>query len=203
MALNTIVKVGGISNLSDARYCAGMGVQYLGFTLDSSKPEYVKPSTFRTIKEWVVGPRIVGELSTPDLESILQIVESYDIDCLEITHPEILEVMEALDMPVILKLDISAFSNAGALRETLVKSRDKVIFVILEKSSNSTIRETELIEMARDFKLMVGFINKNNLSVWLEGTDIYGIALKGGIETTAGFKDYDALADVLEALEVD
>jgi phosphoribosylanthranilate isomerase len=31
MPLKTFVKVGCITNLSDARYCAGMGVDMLGF----------------------------------------------------------------------------------------------------------------------------------------------------------------------------
>ena len=31
--LKTLVKVSGIENLSDARYCAGMGVEFLGFPL--------------------------------------------------------------------------------------------------------------------------------------------------------------------------
>ncbi len=34
MALKTIVKVGNITNLSDARYCAVMGVDMLGFCLN-------------------------------------------------------------------------------------------------------------------------------------------------------------------------
>ena len=33
--LKTIVKVSEVNNLSDARYCAGMGVEYIGFSMDN------------------------------------------------------------------------------------------------------------------------------------------------------------------------
>lgn len=34
MALKTFVKISGVNNLSDARYCAGMGVNQLGFNIE-------------------------------------------------------------------------------------------------------------------------------------------------------------------------
>ena len=41
MSLQTFVKVGEITNLSDARYCAGMGVDLLGFNVVENTPGYV------------------------------------------------------------------------------------------------------------------------------------------------------------------
>ncbi|MFT7424854.1 MAG: phosphoribosylanthranilate isomerase, partial [Algoriphagus sp.] len=34
MALRTFVKINGITNLTDARYCSGMYVDLLGFTFE-------------------------------------------------------------------------------------------------------------------------------------------------------------------------
>ena len=42
MALSTIVKVGSIRNLSDARYCAGMMVDVLGFSINPNDKNYIK-----------------------------------------------------------------------------------------------------------------------------------------------------------------
>jgi phosphoribosylanthranilate isomerase len=50
MALKTKVKAGNITNLSDARYCAGMGVDWLGFPAD-----VVNPDTFKEITNWVTS----------------------------------------------------------------------------------------------------------------------------------------------------
>jgi phosphoribosylanthranilate isomerase len=202
MALNTIVKVGNISNLSDARYCAGMGVQYLGFSLDSHKADYVDPLTLKSIKEWVVGPEIVGELSGLDHVSIQRTAERYDIDCLEVAHPGVLDGLTTFKLPLILKLDISAFQNTGELREIMTFTADKVIYFILERSAGSTIQVEEILGLAVHFKIMTGFsIHKDSLHSWLDGTKIYGVSLKGETETIPGFKDYDALAEILEALD--
>lgn len=57
MSLKTKVKVGNITNLSDARYCAGMGVDWLGFPIES-----VNPKTFAEITSWVTGPQFMIEL---------------------------------------------------------------------------------------------------------------------------------------------
>ena len=90
MALRTIVKVGNISNLSDARYCEEMHGEYLGFAWDNTHKDYVDQSTLKTIKEWIVGPLIVGEFSESDRTKIDDSIIQNDIDCIEITNPDIL-----------------------------------------------------------------------------------------------------------------
>ena len=76
MALKTLVKVGNISNLSDARYCAGMGVDMLGFRVISGQEHYVSPELFKEIRGWFSGPSVVAEAygirSGEDLPFIIQ-----------------------------------------------------------------------------------------------------------------------------------
>ena len=47
MALKTFVKISGVNNLSDARYCAGMGVNQLGFNIEDKHPNYTDPQSFK------------------------------------------------------------------------------------------------------------------------------------------------------------
>lgn len=205
MALRTTVKVGSISNLSDARYCSGMGVQYLGFSLDSDNENYVDPETLKSIKEWVVGPRIVGEFSTSDLDSIENIIEQYDIDAIQISDREVCNMITSTDLPIILALDISTFENPGELREVMAQVNVRVAFFLLYQSEdNIDIRKEDVLALANDFKIMVGYgIDKDTVGSWIDNTNILGICLKGSIEVKPGFKDYDELADILEMLEVE
>ncbi len=55
------VLVRGINNLSDARYCAGMGASGLIFTLDPALPGAVAPETVRELAGWVAGVELLGE----------------------------------------------------------------------------------------------------------------------------------------------
>jgi phosphoribosylanthranilate isomerase len=204
MALRTIVKVGNISNLSDARYCAGMGVQYLGFSLDPDSETYMDHETLKSIEDWVVGPSIVGEFFTSDHNYILDSIQRYDIDTIQISNIDMLNGLSKLKLPVILELDISAFQSLDKLSEIMAVTEDNVTFFLLEISCNSNIQTEEILRLATHYKVMVGYdIEKESVKTWLDNTDVYGISLKGGTEIIPGFKDYDELADILEFLEVE
>ena len=47
MGLRTSVIVNGVNNLSDARYCAGMGVDVIGFNLKLDDPNRVQPQMLK------------------------------------------------------------------------------------------------------------------------------------------------------------
>ena len=91
MALKTLVKISGVTNLSDARYCAGMGVDMLGFSMDADSPNYVNPEKFTQMRGWVAGVLIVGETTSTDTNVIEQLLDAY--------HPDLLQVDEAAMLP--------------------------------------------------------------------------------------------------------
>lgn len=62
MPLKTLVKVGKITNLSDARYCAGMNVDMLGFVTVESRENYLPVKDYQDIRGWVSAERHSGEL---------------------------------------------------------------------------------------------------------------------------------------------
>lgn len=204
MSLITQVKVGNISNLSDARYCAGMGVQYLGFSMENNSEYFVDQKTLRTIKEWIVGPKIVGEFSSLDPASLDYSTLGKEVDCIEISDPDSIETAEKTDLPVIFKLDITTIESARRLEEILNKLKDKVQFFLLDGSPGVEIKNTDVLKLASLYRIMIGFeINQQSIHSWIDETDIFGISLKGGTEIKPGFKDYDELADILEEIEAD
>lgn len=64
MALRIPVYASHITSLSDARYFAGMGVQYLGICADPASPDYFPAGRFREISGWVTGPEFVLEVDS-------------------------------------------------------------------------------------------------------------------------------------------
>ena len=61
MALKLRVKLGGVNNLSDARYAAGMGVEAIGFGIDKEQQGFLDPEAMHAISDWIAGIEIVGE----------------------------------------------------------------------------------------------------------------------------------------------
>jgi hypothetical protein len=73
MAYPTSILIRGINNLSDARYCAGMGADKLSFVLDPSLPGYLEPAVVKELAGWIAGVELMGEfgeLSTPEINAL-------------------------------------------------------------------------------------------------------------------------------------
>src|SRR5690606_27876233 len=102
MMLKTQVKVGNISNLSDARYCAGMGVDMLGFAVIPGQEDYVPEPLYQDLRGWISGPAIVAELYgiTPEM-NLQAILQAYQPDLVEV-FPDDLHLLENLDGPEII-----------------------------------------------------------------------------------------------------
>jgi len=65
---NTKIMIYGISHLTDARYFAAMGAEWLCFIIDDSGKEGIPASLALEFMYWVSGPRIVLDLSPTPAE---------------------------------------------------------------------------------------------------------------------------------------
>jgi len=182
MPLKTLVKVGSITNLTDARYCAGMEVDMLGFRAVPGQENYIHPAQFQEIRGWINGPRIVGEIygliNPAELDAIL---ENYKPDYLEMGVSE-LSQFSTLPLPVLLAVEDPNVVAKIAIRP------DYLIGKTVFKSAIPLLVEVHSADVVPSL---------------LENKDVSGIALKGGIEQKPGLKDFEVLNDVLELLEIE
>ena len=200
MSLKTFVKISNVTNLSDARYCAGMGVELLGFMMDENSSEYVEPKRFEEIKSWIAGVKIVGETQSADYQEVTQLVQTYDIDYLQISEPSLLPQITNLGKPIILQLDF----DSAFLKENLAKYAPYVEIFLIEGDELSDLARYELKEIAQNYSVLLSFgITELNVNEVLDEILLKGIALKGSEELRPGYKDFDELMDILEKIEVD
>lgn len=209
MALKTLVKISGVTNLSDARYCAGMGVDMLGFSMDTDSPNYVEPTKFSEIRGWVAGVQIVGETTAIDPEVIEQLLETYQPDVLQIDEPALLPYLSTFDksrgeLRLILRVNLlhTTLDQLDALFQTGVTGAD---FVLLESHSAVHIDDdfkTLLQRLAAKYPILLGLgISAQNVHELLNAMPVRGIALNGSHEDQPGNKEFGELMDVLEAIE--
>ena len=77
MALKTKVKINRITNLTDARYCSGMYVDILGFSLEEGAPNYISPIQFQEITGWIAGIDFAAEFTDSDAYTIERRLADY------------------------------------------------------------------------------------------------------------------------------
>lgn len=180
MPLKTVVKVGNISNLSDARYCSGMGVDMLGFRVLEGQENHVTPKLFQEIRGWVTGPKIVAEIyGLSSADQLPSILENYAPDYFELTGQEFERFQALLTLPCI----VTNFKGDDS----------KVVYTILS--------ETEVKDYRGNAKLLVKPSSDETVLDLITSPDVAGLALDGTPEVRPGFKDYAGLADILEKLD--
>lgn len=197
--LKTTVKVSNLNNLSDARYCAGMGVEMLGFSMDE-----LDLDKFKEMRGWLAGVKIVGETDSKDVSTIIELVEKYQPDFLQISNWENVIEIQRIGKPIILKVDF-ATANLPALFQT---TKGFVEYFVLENSDEFGIIDeatlSQLDAWSFLYPILLGFgIKESNANELLEQTQLKGFALKGGSEIRPGFGDSEELMNLLEILETD
>jgi phosphoribosylanthranilate isomerase len=195
MALKTKVKVGKITNLSDARYCAGMGVDLLGFPIGSAHD--IDAKKYKEITDWVSGPAFVAEWSNDTTGNLEEVINSYNADFVEISVRQ-LQFVGTLAKPLIVKL---APEEWAPYKDELLKSKSRIAFLILIKPESSVSGVVPWHEM-KDFSIL---LSVPDFSYSIDATlelPIEGIALTGSEEVRPGLKEYGNLSSILEALEV-
>ena len=90
MELKKFVKIRGVNNLSDARYCSGMMVDVIGFNLNSNHKDGVSIEALKAITQWIQGPQIAGEFEDMELELIQTYLPLVDLDIIETSNPDLL-----------------------------------------------------------------------------------------------------------------
>lgn len=194
--LKTKVFLSGVTNLSDARYAAGMGVDYIGFNISPENKRFVNPEQVKTISEWVSGVSIIGEVdNNPSVE-----IKDYPVDTILINN---LELIDQNNHPI-LKVKLSNYSS-GELSALLDFNSSKVSFFVLEVSENDLKKWQEILnEVCSNFSIYIETVySDENLSIVVDDIRPKGIVLYGSEEEKPGLSSYDGIADILEQLELD
>lgn len=205
MALRTFVKIGGITNLSDARYCSGMYVDLMGFSLEQTSERYISPSQYSEITGWLSGLEYAGEFETSNDDEVLETIKSYPgISWLELSNLDTLVSLKNSGFSLIYKQDLAKLrEEISANSETL--SEKEIILHITSENDLLSTEDLEVInQLSENFQLILGAgLSSENILDLLSELDLKGIALTGGTEIKPGLKDFDELADILEKLEIE
>lgn len=201
MSLKTFVKISNITNLSDARYCAGMMVDVIGFNVDPTSDKSIGESDYNEITEWVAGVSFAGEFHDASEEVIRETIKKYPVDYIEIENLDLVEKVGLLGKPLIVRLNIDSADALAKLKSTL-SYLDELAKIVVIKSKDSSIfdeLDAQIGYYNGNLKLLKGYsvLTNENLA------KLPGLELEATEEERPGFKDYGQIMDVLESIEED
>ena len=194
MALKTLVKVGEVNNLSDARYCAGMGVDIIGFIFSHKERQAIAKEEYIAITSWLEGPQFVAEFDHSSDEEIESLAEELKFDFVQVSDASQAARLQEKGLKVIYSHD----------PENGTTDLPPCYYLLLDSSKEIELRNDLLNEFSNEHEVLLGIgVSLETLDHLISETEISGIHLKGNDEIRPGYKDYDELTDILEALEND
>lgn len=165
-----------ITNLTDARYFAAWGVDYLSYNMIPNSDYEIHWDTIQEIVSWVEGPKTLIETNGLDH------MEDIDGHILNISFSSLPLVNEAF-----FRISPSALDNGLANGNYIIKFDHRVEKILANISSMDLIGSTIYLDIT-DFDFQ-------RLDDLPEGDGI-GLVVQGGDEEKIGVKSYDNL-DIL------
>ncbi len=205
MSLRTSVIVSGINNLSDARYCAGMGVDIISFNLKLDSEQRVSSEELKEILGWVAGVKVAGQFERARPDVINEYAETFKLDYIQLDTPYLIDEIDGITAPVILKVYINKDTVESELMEMLELYSSVVDSFLIYSSDFETIDETNtklLKSISKAYPIYIGFgLDNANINSILKNIKPKGIGLLGGNEIKPGLKQFEELQEILEVLE--
>ena len=217
MQLRRSVKAAAVASLTDARYFAALGVDYVGFAVG---PGGISLAEAAAVREWIAGPLIVAECGDESAEQIATVTEHLRPDAVQVgafsTAVAGVNVRAAggdPELPV-----LQSFVLGGDLTLDLARS------IVATTAAGASGYVCDARGLARDWTELRGqsawldWLGELSAEhpVWLEANvaavDLdallaalprVGLQLRGGEEEAVGVKSFDELDALFERLEVE
>lgn len=176
MNIPFILKFSNITNLSDARYAAGVWAHYVGFCFNPESENYIEPSKAKEMLSWINGPIVVAEFGNQPVEWILEICEFLNTDYIQIPI--------TYDKPGILETNKKLIVETDFEQNSLTKNAHLVITDSIE--SYSILKEN----------IICPILLSKNYEAYIDDYD--GIVLFGEKETEVGLRNHEKWNNMLE-----
>lgn len=190
--LSTRVILLNVTNLSDARYAAGMGVDYIGFAINPVSNHFVTSEDVNTITNWLSGVSLIG-----DIGSSVASHADYKVDYILTDNQEMVNQLEE----PIFSIPLTGESVVD-VEAILASIGHQTSFFILRLDAKEI---DTLLPVIKDFNtkykcfISAEFDNENLNKIL--STNPQGIVLYGSHEEKPGLSNYEGIADILELLD--
>lgn len=163
-----------ITNLTDARYFAAWGVNYISFNIIQNSDFYINEADIKEIKEWVEGPQILLETNALEFD---ELADGFILD--------------------------NIYSSLPIVKESFFRTSLSEIQKGLPAGKYIIDVQPDEIDILNDLETghLDLYINIQNLTIdQIADLSEYGLVVQGGEEEKVGVKSFDELDEVYEYL---
>ena len=210
--LKTKIKAGSITNLTDARYFAAWGVDWLGFDLVKGSENNLADQDVLTIKEWVDGVSFIGEVGLLDDLSVTEQIKTLGLEGIQFGQFSEVAAIRSLpeSMMRIQERVVEYVSQLKSLADWIVARQDWVDAFLLDFSKNGICwpdlddaHRFDLKELCSRFPILLAMdVEPSQMTEIIELLNPLGFELKGGEEEKIGFKSFDNIDEIFEEIEL-
>lgn len=172
------ILVRNIKHLTDARYFAAMGVDWMSMELNNDPASFMK---WHTLKDWVEGVNLAAEINTEDDMLLAKTIIDAKPEGIILT--QLIGTEELSDIELFFDTHYIDRHNCPAGSFEIIHFDDIEADSILGLSSFSTFLQHEWTPDLLEFLLAAGY----------EG----GICFSGGEEDATGMRDYEVMDELL------
>ncbi len=188
----------GINNLSDARYCAGMGADKLTFILDPALPGHLDTKAVKELAGWIAGVELIGEFDQLSSFEINAIAAECALDAVLLRTPRTTEELAEIAPPVYIELSLESVAYARKQPASVVG----IVVEFPEEISVETLAALHSISHQQPLWLGPG-LNPARARDLTQQLTLAGLVFPSGDEVKPGLRDFDQREAVVEALETE
>jgi len=202
------VKICGITTLEDARFCAGLGADFLGFIQHPESPRYVSPERALEIIGWVYGAKPVGVFVNVAPEEVNAACETAGFAYAQLHGHETPDECARVDRPVIKAFRVLHDASSEQLRASMEPYREVAELFLLDTHATNLWGGTGesfnwrlARELSNDFPiLLAGGLSPDNVREAVDTMRPWGVDVSSRLESSPGSKDFEKVQAFFDAL---
>ena len=200
------IKICGVTNVNDARMCAELGANMIGFNFYPQSPRYVEPEVARQIIETLPSHAdAVGVFVNGDADEIRNTANAAGVRCVQLHgdfSPDVgrelareFRVIQVFSThPWFRPEDVALFSHC----DVLVDAHHPDLRGGTGQTCDwSAARET--LRFSR-FLILSGGLNAENVASAIKAVTPHAVDVCSGVESAPGVKNHDAIKDFIAAV---
>jgi len=211
MQLKTRLKISSVNSLTDGRYFAAVGAEWIGFELTEGAERFVSPESAHEIMNWLAGPRFVGQYNDATVDKINENIEHLKLDIIQTNIDLDLNSLSGKVQSIIKEIEVKKETSFDSIKQVFEEQKQWTSQFLLnfcfswDEMKNSNDWSVENLKMLCEIHptfIKLDFTEDNLLEI-LEQVEPFGIDLIGGNEIKTGLQVFDDVQALIELLEIE